>query len=122
MINDMIASFRALFPGLSFNISRLHPFSPRELGSLFGFACWAFGPTGLPKLDLLVYGEVKDLSGPSFDYICLCRDTTALVGCVPFRVLEMGKSADGDVELRGKIKANAEFLETMPSSPWDPMH
>ncbi|OJI98085.1 hypothetical protein ASPVEDRAFT_880601 [Aspergillus versicolor CBS 583.65] len=122
MINDMIASFCALFPGLSFNISRMHRFSPRELGSLLGFACWAFGPSGLPKLDLLVYGEVKDLSEPSFDYICLCRNTTALVGCVPFRVLEIDKSADGDVELRGKIKANAEFLETMPSSPWDPMH
>ncbi|OJJ62904.1 hypothetical protein ASPSYDRAFT_28518 [Aspergillus sydowii CBS 593.65] len=122
IINHLVASFSALFPGLTFNISRyLRRFSPRDFGDLFGFACWAFGPSGLPKLDLLVYREVQDLSEPSFDYICLCRNTNAFAGCVPFRVLEIDESADSDVVLQ-KVKANAEFLETMPSPPWDPMH
>ncbi|KAL4913223.1 hypothetical protein BDW62DRAFT_214398 [Aspergillus aurantiobrunneus] len=123
-MNDLLALFSTRFPGLYVDIAALtRIFSLAQLIELFAFASWAFGPNGLPKLDLLVYGEVESVHTPASGCICLCRDTApsrSFVACVPFRLLEITGSgaAGGEMALRRKIQDNAEFLETRPSCLW----
>ncbi|KAL4946636.1 hypothetical protein BDV06DRAFT_181999 [Aspergillus oleicola] len=121
-LNDLLAVFSTRFPSLSFDFaSQTRYFMPFELLDFFTFAAWAFGPTGLLKLDLLVYGEVDDVHVPSSNCLYLCRNPATAPLCLPFRQLGT-VSGDGDIhdqKMRRKFQAHAELFETMPSSEWE---
>ncbi|KAL4960418.1 uncharacterized protein BDV14DRAFT_204728 [Aspergillus stella-maris] len=120
-INDLIDVYMNRFPVLPCSISQIQHFPPGELLEFFTFAAWAFGPTGLPKLDLLVYGKVTDVHVPSDNCIYLCRNPEIAPLYLPFQRLEIAEPVDGDddsydQEMRRKFQSHAEFFETMVSS------
>ncbi|KAL2830619.1 hypothetical protein BDW59DRAFT_158521 [Aspergillus cavernicola] len=86
-------------------------FTAAEITDLLAFASWAFGPRGLPKLDLLVLGEVDTVRclGPSGSYsICLTRNTDVSTRIqFPYRQV-----MPGDEEIRREFQAHEDFFKT----------
>ncbi|KAL4928850.1 uncharacterized protein BDV17DRAFT_291177 [Aspergillus undulatus] len=123
-LNNLLSIFSYRFPGLSFNFSaHTKNFAPVQLLEFFTFAAWAFGAKGLPKLELLVYGEVESVHKAG-KYITLCRNQTTSPLCLPFRPLDaVGypniRASRDDVAMRRKFQSHAAFFETMPSSQWE---
>ncbi|KAL4950777.1 hypothetical protein BDW69DRAFT_51133 [Aspergillus filifer] len=123
-INDLLDVYTNRFSVLPCSISQIQHFLSGELLEFFTFAAWAFGPTGLPKLDLLVYGEVNDVYLSSDDCIYLCRNPNTAPLCLPFRRLDIIGPVSGDDDsydqmMRRKFQSHAAFFETMVSSEWE---
>jgi hypothetical protein len=86
------------------------PFTTVELTEFFAFANWAFGPNGLPKLELLVLGPVNIVHWEQALKRCMFLKRNMDVATrvtYPYRQVE----AD-DEGMRARFMDNLNFLTT----------
>ncbi|KAF4152094.1 hypothetical protein CNMCM6936_002277 [Aspergillus lentulus] len=85
-------------------------FTTGEITEFLAFANWAFGPNGLPKLELLVFGQVNTTHWVQAleRYIFLTRNTDVATRMkYPYRQVEVG-----DEGIQTKFEDNLDFLMT----------
>jgi len=82
---------------------------------LLKFADWAFGPEGLPELDILAYGDFSHRDRQPNILMCRSRDLTPV--SKPHRQL-----TKKDVKLWEVVQDNLDLLEACPEDyllhPW----
>ncbi|KAF2496426.1 hypothetical protein BU16DRAFT_377596 [Lophium mytilinum] len=88
---------------------RLEAEFPRALPEIYNFARWAFGPAGLPNLEILAYGDFAHQGRQP--NILLCKSQLESDGETPYRQL-----TKKDVRLWEVVRENSDFLETCPET------
>lgn len=96
----------------------------QTMPELLEFADWAFGPKGLPKLDILAYGDFSYRDRQPSILMCRSRDLKQITGGTditpvskPYRQL-----TKKDVRLWEVVQENLDLLEACPEDyllhPW----
>jgi hypothetical protein len=96
----------------------------QTMPELLEFADWAFGPEGLPKLDILAYGDFSYRDRQPNILMCRSRDLKQITGGTdttpvskPYRQL-----TQKDVRLWEVAQENLDLLEACPEDyllhPW----